>query len=91
MTLQHGGECLTDDVAREVCEALYEEKVDEVLALVEALEGIATLCAGDDQESRKLRALALVAITGQKTDLERADSARRELMRIQVVSTRAPR
>lgn len=89
--IKHGGDCLVDDGALTVCEALYAEKVDEVLALIEALEGVATLCAGTDQESLKLRALALTAIATQKTDLEAAGCARQELMRFEVVTTTRPR
>lgn len=77
--LKHGGECLTDPYTKDVCEGMYAEKVDEVLALVQTLEGIATLSAGYSQESKELRKFALQGIAAQSTDIDAAGEARSEL------------
>lgn len=75
----HQGECATDESARQVCEAMYVEKVDEVLALIEALEAVATLNAGTDPQSIEVRGIALKAIGEQGTDVDARNNAAREL------------
>lgn len=51
---QHGGECATDESARDVCEGMYGERTDEVLGLVEALLAIKTLCGGYAEQEKRI-------------------------------------
>jgi hypothetical protein len=46
---RHVGECATDDIARQVCEAIYEERVADNLALCEALRAVYALYGEDKQ------------------------------------------
>ena len=77
--LVHSGECLTDEYAKDVCEGMYSEKVDQILDLIEALEAIATLNAGRNKQCQEIRRIALTAIAEQGTDLDAAGDAKAEL------------
>lgn len=49
----HDGECKTNPAARQVCDAMYAEKCDAVLGLVEALYAVKAL-AGEDRQIAKI-------------------------------------
>lgn len=50
-TPKHGGECLTDEYARAVCEGMYADKCDDVIELCAALRAVYAL-AGENLEVR---------------------------------------
>lgn len=53
MSMKHVGECATDDAAREVCDAIYAERVADNLALCEALRAVYAL-AGENKEVARI-------------------------------------
>jgi hypothetical protein len=55
---RHGGECLHDRSAQDVCEGMYVEKCDDVIGLCEALRAVLAL-AGESAEIRKIVADAI--------------------------------
>lgn len=51
--MKHKGECATDSVSRDVCEGMYAERTNDVLALCEALRAVYAL-AGQNKEIAKI-------------------------------------
>lgn len=49
----HCGECADDRHARDVCDGMWEEKCDDVIALCEALRAVLAL-AGENKEVRAI-------------------------------------
>lgn len=49
----HCGECADDRYARDVCDGMWEEKCDDVIALCEALRAVLAL-AGENKEVRAI-------------------------------------
>lgn len=49
----HSGECEQDRYAHDVCEGMWEEKCDDVIALCEALRAVLAL-AGESKEVRDI-------------------------------------
>lgn len=49
----HKGECERDHYSRSVCEAMYQEKCDDVIGLCEALRAVLAL-AGQNKEVRRV-------------------------------------
>jgi hypothetical protein len=51
--VKHVGECAHDAFARQVCDGVYAERVEDNLALCEALRAVYTLC-GENKDVKKL-------------------------------------
>jgi hypothetical protein len=51
--MKHVGECATDEIARDVCEGMYRDRLNDNLALCEALRAVYAL-AGENKEIAKL-------------------------------------
>lgn len=49
VNIKHVGECAADPIAEQVCDAIYQERTDDNLALCEALRAIYALCGEDEQ------------------------------------------
>jgi hypothetical protein len=47
--IKHVGQCATDPIAEQVCNAIYQERTDDNLGLCEALRAIYALCGEDEQ------------------------------------------
>lgn len=47
--VKHVGECAIDESARQVCEGIYQDRVDDNLALCEALRAVYALCGENDE------------------------------------------
>lgn len=50
---RHVGECATDETARQVCEGIYADRVNDNLALCEALRAVYAL-TGENKEIKKI-------------------------------------
>lgn len=50
---KHGAECEADRFAKDVCEAMYVEKCDDVIGLCEALRAVLAI-AGQDKNVRAI-------------------------------------
>lgn len=62
--LRHSGECLTDPFAKDVCEGMYAEQVDEILKLQEALTAVYSL-AGEDPAIAEICRKAIIETGGE--------------------------
>jgi len=51
--VKHIGECAHDEIARQVCDGIYQDRVDDNLKLCEALRAVYTLC-GENKEVAKI-------------------------------------
>lgn len=61
-SVQHVGECKDDPHARQVCDGIYADRVDDVLELCEALMAIRTLCGGHSEQSKAITEIVDKAI-----------------------------
>ncbi len=57
-SLRHSGECDEDEFTLSVCEGLYVQKVDDVIALCEALREVLSL-VGENEEVQRIVGQAL--------------------------------
>jgi hypothetical protein len=53
MSMKHVGECATDEIARDVCEGMYRDRLTDNLALCEALRAVYAL-AGENKEIARI-------------------------------------
>lgn len=51
--MRHVGECATDELSRQVCEGMYQDRCDDNRALCEALRAVYSLC-GENKEIAKI-------------------------------------
>lgn len=56
-------DCSDDAISQGVCEGLYQDRTDECLGLVEALQAVIGLCGGYDEQMKAITKICQDAIT----------------------------